>query len=653
MGKTSKPVRRAKPTAGTVAAPSWTVTHHGRNIHIVDCVGDNFRSWEQWILLRSDAHTDNKKCDRDLEEKHLREAVERGAIICDLGDCLDLMQGASDRRQCKSQLRSSHAAAAYFDAVIDEVSERYAPYAQNWAFMGQGNHECLDDSSEVLTRRGWIPIADVTLEDEVASMHPHELTTTWAKPIKVHRYEYSGEMVEARQRGMSMRVTPNHRMAYFLWDRAFGDGRRAKLAYVLAEDAERMSVVHVPAMARSGASGCKWSDDQIRLAAWVLTDGHIKTDTASVYVYQSKQKGIDEIRAILGRLGIEWDEKVRPGRFDGVIIKSALPQHVFRISRTPWLAELVGQHDKSIPDWVHECTDEQFAVFLESYIDGDGSRRPAREGSWARVIYGTQKMLSQLQAACVTHGFRASLSWQPRGEAEDGYYRLNVTRRPVMTVQRKSFTRTRHDGFVYCLTTHAGNFFVRRDGIAYVTGNSAWLKHHETCPTTNLVRAIKSINPRSQIGAGGYGGWFKLRVGVNNCKLTWTMRYHHGSGGGAPMSMGVLDSRRMMSWLEGVDCIAVGHNHHSNIVGVAREYLETRNGVSEIRNRHCDFVRCGTYKQDWGDGSGGWIVEKGPGPTSLRAKWVRLFIRWETENDQHGGRSRGHPRIAWDIMDAH
>jgi hypothetical protein len=280
--------KQGKPKIKSPAVP-WMVTHHGRNIHIVDCIGENFRSWEQWLLLRSDAHTDNKKCDRVLEQKHLREAVERNAIICDLGDCLDLMQGVSDRRQCKSQLRSSHAASAYFDAVIDEVAERYAPYAQNWAFLGQGNHE------------------------------------------------------------------------------------------------------------------------------------------------------------------------------------------------------------------------------------------------------------------------------------------------------------------------------------------SAWLKHHE----------------------------------VYNCKLTWTMRYHHGSGGGAPMSMGVLDSRRMLSWLEGVDCIAVGHNHHSNIVGIAREYLETRNGVYEIRNRHCDFIRCGTYKADWGDGSGGWIVEKGPGPTSLRAKWVRLFIRWETNDDPDGGRSRGHPRIAWDIMDAH
>jgi hypothetical protein len=302
--------------------PPFKTTHHGKNIHIVDCTPSTYSGWEQWILLRSDVHGDNTKCDRELEEKHLRQAIERDAIIVDLGDCLDLMCGVSDKRQSKAMLRSSHAAAAYFDAVINEAAERYAPYAQNWAFLGAGNHE------------------------------------------------------------------------------------------------------------------------------------------------------------------------------------------------------------------------------------------------------------------------------------------------------------------------------------------TAWLKHHEVCPTTNLVRAIKSINPKSQMGAGGYGGWMKVRAKFNNTNLTWTMRYHHGSGGGAPMSMGVLDSRRMLSWLEGVDCIAVGHNHHSNIVGIAREYLETRNGVYEVRHRHCDFIRCGTYKQDWGDGSGGWIVEKGPGPTSLRAKWVRLFVRWETAEDDHSGKMRGHPRIAWDVMDA-
>lgn len=303
-------------------APTFTVTHHGKNVHIIDCPSSTGHEWEQWILLRSDAHTDNPKNDRDTEMAHLHQARDRNAIIIDLGDCLDLMQGVSDRRQSKSQLRSSQLAAAYFDKVIDDAAEQYASFSPWWAVLGQGNHE------------------------------------------------------------------------------------------------------------------------------------------------------------------------------------------------------------------------------------------------------------------------------------------------------------------------------------------SAWLKHHESCPTTNLVRAIKSINPKSQMGAGGYGGWVKVRAHINNTRLTWTMRYHHGSGGGAPMSMGVLDSRRMFSWVEGADCIAVGHNHHSNIVGISREYLETRNGLYEIRQRHCDFVRCGTYKQDWGDGSGGWIVEKGTGPVPIRAKWVRLFCRWESTPDKQTGKQRGHPRIAWDILDA-
>lgn len=323
MAKRRKAATATKPRAKAKAPPPppFRATHHGRNVHIIDC--DPVRAgWEQWLLVRSDAHTDNPKNDRDTEMRHLDEALERRAIIIDLGDCLDLMQGVSDRRQNKAQLRSSQLAAAYFDKVIDDAAEQYAPYAQNWCVLGAGNHE------------------------------------------------------------------------------------------------------------------------------------------------------------------------------------------------------------------------------------------------------------------------------------------------------------------------------------------TAWLKHHESCPTTNLVRTIKVHNPASQMGAGGYGGWVKVRCQVNNCRMTWTMRYHHGSGGSAPMSMGVLDSRRMFSWVEGADCIAVGHNHQSNIVGIAREYLETRNGVYEVRTRHADFIRCGTYKRDWGDGSGGWIVEKGCGPTPIRAKWIRLYSRWEAVDDPTTGRKRGHPRLAWDILDA-
>lgn len=299
---------------------NWSVTHHGRNVHVVKVKASTSRGWEQWLYLRSDAHTDNAKADHALEVRHLKEAVERDAIIIDCGDALDLMCGVADRRQSKAMLRSSHLAAAYFDRVIEESAERYAPYSSHWAVLGTGNHE------------------------------------------------------------------------------------------------------------------------------------------------------------------------------------------------------------------------------------------------------------------------------------------------------------------------------------------TAWLKHHETDPTAHLVRAIKMHNRESPIAAGGWGGWVKVQVTLCNSHMAWTLRYAHGGSAGGQMTFGTLDTRRMYSWIEGADMIAMGHTHDSNIVGISREYLESSNGVYEVRKRHCDFVRIGNFKDDWGDGSAGWAVEKNGGPKPTRAKWVRLFARHETVGE--GREARGRVRLAWEVFDA-
>lgn len=302
----------------------WSVEHHGQNVHVikVDTVRGGSTAWEQWIYMRSDAHTDNPKCDHAMELRHLQEAKEKNAIILDFGDALDLMQGVADRRQCKAQLRSSQLAAAYFDRVVEEAAERYAPFASHWAVLGQGNHE------------------------------------------------------------------------------------------------------------------------------------------------------------------------------------------------------------------------------------------------------------------------------------------------------------------------------------------SAWLKHHECDPTAHLVRGIKMLNKDSIMGAGGWGGWVKVQVAINNNHLTWTLRYAHGGSAGGAMTFGTLDTRRMYSWIEGADMIATGHTHDSNIVGISREYLDTNKGLYQIRKRHCDFVRVGTFKDDWGTGAGGWAVEKNGGPKPIRAKWVRLFVRYETFTPDNGRLTRGRPRLHWEVFDA-
>jgi len=93
------------------------------------------------LLLRSDAHHDSVNNKRELEKKHLDEAVRDGAFILDFGDLFDGMQGRNDPRRGYQDIRPEFKVAHYFDAIVDDAASFYEPYAKNWLLMGKGNHE--------------------------------------------------------------------------------------------------------------------------------------------------------------------------------------------------------------------------------------------------------------------------------------------------------------------------------------------------------------------------------------------------------------------------------------------------------------------------------------------------------------------------------
>ncbi len=93
------------------------------------------------VLLLSDIHWDNPKCDRVLLKRHLDQAMEMDARICMNGDTLCLMQGRADRRGSKSGIRTAHNVDHYFDAVVNDAIEWFSPYAKNIDVISYGNHE--------------------------------------------------------------------------------------------------------------------------------------------------------------------------------------------------------------------------------------------------------------------------------------------------------------------------------------------------------------------------------------------------------------------------------------------------------------------------------------------------------------------------------
>lgn len=108
-------------------------------------------------LQLSDVHYDSKECDRELLDKHLREAEKRGALVFINGDWFDLMQGKKDPRGSYSSLRPEYKAANYLDLVIQESADYLSKFDLQF-IIGRGNHE-----TNITERMHHDPIASLAM----------------------------------------------------------------------------------------------------------------------------------------------------------------------------------------------------------------------------------------------------------------------------------------------------------------------------------------------------------------------------------------------------------------------------------------------------------------------------------------------------------
>jgi hypothetical protein len=583
---------------------------------------DVFPGWKQTFYLGSDHHYDSVHCNRALLTQHLEQMKDENALGLFVGDWFDAMQGRFDPRRSMEELRPEFRTDKYYDVVVKDSADYLKPYASNILVMARGNHECVDPETEVLTCAGWKPIAQVTMEDEVFSIHPTDLTGHFARPLKIHTYPYVGTMYHVTHSHVDMLVTPNHRIAFF----------PQKAHYLHYHTAEEMftavkGAIKIPTSAVVEYPDYNISDDEIRFTAWILTDGQLSEKEMAIY--QSKPTMVDRIRELLTRLGYKFSERSAQRHVEsirGVPLKSEpLPHFTFRILRESHdeIKHFIARK-KLLPDWIFKLSKRQFDIFLEELILGDGSVH--KHCKTAKMLYGEKPILEDVQRACTQYGYRALLSSRNRN-GEHSYWILNIVERENITIEKKDFELVPYDGTVHCLTTPSGNFMARRNGKVYLTGNSAVIKNAGTDLLDRLTEKLRMAGGITR--TGGYGGWIRLMFNMSDGQNTGPrtsikLKYFHGSGGDAPVTKGVIWTNRQATYLPDADIVVNGHNHNSYIVPIARERLSNK-GVqySDIQYH----VRTPGYKQDYGDGSGGWAVEKGMPPKPVGCAWITLICR--------------------------
>ena len=97
---------------------AWKWDEISRNVHVATFTARNIEH-DGWVLLVSDVHWDNPKCDRKKLKRDFDEAVKRDALILSNGDFFCAMQGKYDRRSSKKDLRPEHQSNNYLDALVE------------------------------------------------------------------------------------------------------------------------------------------------------------------------------------------------------------------------------------------------------------------------------------------------------------------------------------------------------------------------------------------------------------------------------------------------------------------------------------------------------------------------------------------------------
>lgn len=78
--------------------------------------------------------------------------------------------------------------------------------------MQVGDKLCFDPLTTVLTKQGYVPVAEVTLDDWVATLNPATDTMEWQQPTNVWAYEHDGLMYSLITEQLDMLVTLEHRL---------------------------------------------------------------------------------------------------------------------------------------------------------------------------------------------------------------------------------------------------------------------------------------------------------------------------------------------------------------------------------------------------------------------------------------------------------
>ena len=366
-------------------------------------------------------------------------------------------------------------------------------YYMRLKHLVQDKIHCLDAKHDVLTLNGWKPIAEITMNDKVATLENDKLVYT--NPTAVLHYpDHEGKMYYIKNQAIDLAVTSNHRMYV-----SKVKGRKAVWQPYDFEPAEKLVGKYVrykkdaewdaldyqfilPSVIRQNEL---MEEKIVDMDSWLIFFGiwfaegwtHGEETYGRIEISVNKQRVKDALYPALDKLGYTYqvaNEKLTVGN-------KQLYNYMSPLS--------VGAPQKKLPDWVFKLSVPQVQTLIHGMLLGDGSF--AKNG--CSFYYTTSVILGdQFQQLCLHAGWACMIQTHLKAGNQTfikgreivsnfDVLRLSVIKsrvNPCVNHSHVSSQNVQEEKFihekipVYCLQVPSEVFYVRRNGKAVWTGNS-------------------------------------------------------------------------------------------------------------------------------------------------------------------------------------
>lgn len=317
-------------------------------------------------------------------------------------------------------------------------------------------HECYDDKTEILTKRGWILFSEVSNNDEICSVDP--LTHVWnfEIPSRIVSYDYNEPMYYVKAANIDIAVTKNHKLLTSVKKQADGSDYGIKWNIETPQEVFKKNRKYLSAAKNNNTN--KLDSNFAKLLGFFIGDGYAESKSRCVF-HLKKQRKIN----YLNSLG--YDIEVKKGN-----------KYVINNSSYNFTLCYDSNKNKIIPFDIYTLGPDDFKNILDGLLNSDGTEKNRGYNEFLFINTSTP-LINQLQIlGCLNN---LVITEHKSGQTARRLLISNRIKPEISNMKSRKIGKDyweHYKGKVYCATVSTGFMMVRRNGKPIVCGNTPYEK---------------------------------------------------------------------------------------------------------------------------------------------------------------------------------